>query len=41
MARSKHVRTDFRQAAAESDPRWMDRPIEPNQLRAGVDLFVC
>jgi len=41
MARSKYVRTDFRQAAAESDPRWMDRPIEPNQLRAGVDLFVC
>jgi hypothetical protein len=39
LARCKYVRTDFPQAVAESDTHWMDRPIVPNQLRAGVDLF--
>jgi hypothetical protein len=37
--RFKYVRTDFLQAVANSDAHWMERPIEPNQLDQGVDLF--
>lgn len=37
--RFKYVRMDFLQAVANSDSHWMDRPIEPNQLAEGVDLF--
>ena len=37
--RYKYVRPDFLQAVAGSDSHWMDRPIEPNRLREGADLF--
>ena len=37
--RYKYVRLDFLQAVADSDSHWMDRPIEPNRLAEGVDLF--
>jgi ATP-dependent RNA circularization protein (DNA/RNA ligase family) len=39
IERFKYVRTDFLQAVANSDSHWMDRPIEPNRLAEGVDLF--
>ena len=39
VARYKYVRAGFLQAVADSGEHWMDRPIEPNRLRAGVDLF--
>jgi hypothetical protein len=38
-ARYKFVREGFLQAVEESDEHWMDRPIEANRLRDGVDLF--
>ena len=37
--RFKYVRAGFLQAVADSGEHWMDRPIEPNRLRDGVDLF--
>jgi hypothetical protein len=37
--RYKYVRRDFLQAIADADSHWMDRPIEPNRLRDGADLF--
>jgi len=37
--RYKFVRPGFLQAVEESAEHWMDRPIEPNRLREGVDLF--
>ncbi|MBL8209186.1 MAG: RNA ligase family protein [Bryobacterales bacterium] len=39
VARYKYVRAWFLQAVADSGEHWMDRPLEPNRLRAGVDLF--
>ena len=39
IARYKFVRSEFLQAVTESGSHWADRPIEPNHLRAGVDLF--
>ena len=39
VERFKYVRTDFLQAVANSDSHWMDRPIEPNRLAEGVDIF--
>jgi ATP-dependent RNA circularization protein (DNA/RNA ligase family) len=39
IGRYKFVREGFRQAVEDSGEHWMDRPIEPNRLRAGVDLF--
>jgi hypothetical protein len=42
LGRYKYVRAGFLQAVADSGEHWMDRPIEANQLREGVDLFaVC
>jgi len=38
-ARYKYVRAGFLQAAADADSHWADRPIEPNRLCPGVDLF--
>lgn len=38
-ARYKFVKSDFLQAVEDSGEHWMDRPIEPNQLRNGVNLF--
>ena len=37
--RYKYVRRGFLQAVADSETHWMDRPIEPNRLRPGADLF--
>ncbi len=39
LARCKYVRASFRTAGLSSDDSWMSRPIVPNQLRAGVDLW--
>ena len=42
VGRYKYLRDSFLQAAADAETHWMDRPIEPNRLRPGVDLFgVC
>ncbi len=37
--RFKYVRADFHQAIAASDGHWQSRPILPNQLAPGVDIF--
>ncbi len=39
LGRYKFVRASFMQAIADSDGHWHSRPIVPNQLREGVDLF--
>ena len=39
IGRYKYVRPGYLQAVDDSDSHWMDRPIEPNLLRDGVDLF--
>jgi len=39
VARYKYVRPGFLQATADSGSHWADRPIVPNSLREGVDLF--
>jgi hypothetical protein len=39
VERYKFVRASFLQAVADSGSHWMDRPILPNQLRAGCDIF--
>jgi|SRR5262245_28467466 len=39
MERYKFVRASFLQAVVDSDSHWMDRPIIPNQLCAGCDIF--
>ena len=39
IGRYKYVRPSFLQAVTDSGEHWMDRPIEPNRLREGVDLF--
>ena len=40
MGRYKFVRTSFLQLVENSGEHWMDRPIKPNGLRPGVDLFL-
>jgi hypothetical protein len=37
--RYKFVRFDFLSAVLDSGSHWMRRPILPNQLADGVDLF--
>jgi hypothetical protein len=37
--RYKYVRSGFLQAIFDSENHWHDRPIIPNQLRAGASLF--
>ncbi|HVG19836.1 MAG TPA: RNA ligase family protein [Blastocatellia bacterium] len=37
--RFKFVRDSFLQAVGESGDHWLNRPIIPNQLREGVDIF--
>ncbi len=37
--RFKYIRAGFLQTVLESDSHWMDRPVVPNQLAQGVDLF--
>lgn len=39
LGRYKYVRQEFLQTVADSMTHWMDRPIEPNRLRPGLDLF--
>lgn len=39
MERFKFVRGSFLQAVDESGDHWLNRPIIPNQLREGVDIF--
>src|SRR5262249_4245605 len=37
--RFKYVRATFLQAVQAAGEHWMERPIEPNRLREGVDIF--
>ncbi len=39
LERFKFVRSDFVQAIAASDGHWQSRPILPNRLAEGVDIF--
>jgi len=39
VERYKYVRADFTQLIIANDSHWQSRPILPNQLRAGADLF--
>ena len=39
LGRAKVVRTGFVQTLLDGDGHWQRRPILPNQLAAGVDLF--
>jgi hypothetical protein len=41
LGRCKYVRRGFLQALEQEGGHWMDRPIEPNRLRPGVDLFAA
>jgi hypothetical protein len=37
--RYKYIRASFLSAVLDSGSHWLDRPIVPNQLSSGVDLF--
>jgi hypothetical protein len=39
LERFKYVRPGFSQAVEEADGHWLARPLIPNQLRAGTDIF--
>jgi len=39
IERFKFVRRSFQQAVDESGDHWLNRPIIPNQLREGMDIF--
>jgi RNA ligase len=39
VARYKYVRPDFLTTILQSDSHWLSRPIIPNQLQHGVNLF--
>jgi hypothetical protein len=39
VGRYKFVRASFLTSVVESGSHWLKRPIVPNQLRPGVDLF--
>ena len=39
VERFKYVRGSFLQAVDDSGDHWMNRPVIPNQLREGADLF--
>lgn len=39
VGRYKFIRASFLQAVFDSGSHWMDRPILPNQLREGCDIF--
>jgi hypothetical protein len=39
VERYKLVRESFLTTVQASDSHWLERPIVPNQLRPGVDLF--
>lgn len=39
IGRYKYVRADFLQAITESGSHWAERPLLPNRLADGVDIF--
>jgi hypothetical protein len=39
LGRYKYVRPGFLQAVEDSGEHWLDRPIQPNRLGSGADLF--
>jgi hypothetical protein len=39
LDRYKFIRPSFLQAVVESGSHWLDRPVVPNLLADGVDLF--
>jgi hypothetical protein len=39
VARYKYVRADFLTTILQSECHWLNRPIIPNQLQIGIDLF--
>jgi hypothetical protein len=39
IARFKYVRADFLTTILQSETHWLNRPIIPNQLQTGVDMF--
>jgi hypothetical protein len=39
LERFKYVRASFTQTVADSGSHWQERPMIPNRLRAGVDIF--
>lgn len=39
VGRAKFVRDSFTQTILDSDDHWVNRPILPNQLREGVDIY--
>jgi hypothetical protein len=39
IARYKYVRADFLTTILQSESHWLSRPIIPNQLQVGVDMF--
>lgn len=39
VERYKYVRASFAQTVEDSGSHWLDRPIVPNRLREGVDIF--
>ena len=41
LARYKYVRSSFLTRVLDSETHWLDRPVLPNQLADGVDLFAC
>jgi RNA ligase len=40
VGRYKFVRASFLQAVSDSGSHWMDRPIIPNQIREGCDIWL-
>jgi hypothetical protein len=41
VGRYKWVRASFLTSVVESGSHWLDRPIIPNELRGGADLFAA
>jgi RNA ligase len=39
VARYKYVRADFLTTILQADSHWLNRPIIPNQLQSGINLF--
>ncbi len=39
VARYKYVRADFLTTILQADSHWLSRPIIPNQLQSGINLF--
>jgi hypothetical protein len=39
VGRYKYVRADFLTAVFKAEGHWLNRPVIPNRLREGADLF--